>query len=364
MNILFTCAGRRNYLLAYFREALGGRGRLLAADSSAYAAALQEADEGFILPPVASPEYVEHLLALCASQGVKLVVPLNDHELPILAEAQSRFQKMGVEVLVSSPDVIELCADKLATGSFAASAGCLTPLTYVTLESALRALERGDVSFPLIVKPRWGTASLGVEWVYEVETLELVWRLGNHRLPWLSLRHGTFPGEGLLIQSVLPGQEYGLDVVNDLNGNYCATFVKRKLSMRAGETDRAVTEARPELVKVGRRIGELLGHRGNLDCDIFYDGDRAYLLELNPRFGGGFPFSAEAGVDIFSALMAWVYGEEPPHDWATMRAGVTCSKCDRLVQVNGISKRVKLQGSRVESPLIKPLSSVVGLNTW
>lgn len=363
MNILFTCAGRRNYLLAYFREALGGRGRLLAADCCAHAAALQEADEGFILPPVASPEYVEHLLALCASQGVKLVVPLNDHELPILAEARSRFQEIEVEVLVSSPDVIELSADKLATLRFADSAGLLTPLTYVTLESAVRALERGDISFPLIVKPRWGTASLGIEWVYEVETLELVWRLGNRRLPRLGLRHGTFPGEGLLIQSVLPGQEYGLDVVNDLNGNYCATFVKRKLSMRAGETDRAVTEARPELVEVGRRIGELLGHRGNLDCDIFYDGDRAYLLELNPRFGGGFPFSAEAGADMFSALIAWVRGEEPPHDWATMRAGVTYSKCDRLVQVSGTGRRVRLQSPRMEEPLIMPLAGLVGLNT-
>ncbi|WP_197038402.1 ATP-grasp domain-containing protein [Billgrantia saliphila] len=363
MNVLLTCAGRRNYLIAYFREALGGCGRLLAADCCAHAAALQEADEGFILPPVASSEYVEQLLALCASQNVKLVVPLNDHELPILAQARARFQEIEVEVLVSSPEVIELSADKLATVRFALSAGLQAPQTFVTLESAVKALEREDIVFPLIVKPRWGTASLGIEWVYDSETLELAWRLANHRLPRLGLRHGTFPGEGLLIQSVLPGREYGLDVINDLNGNYRATFVKRKLSMRAGETDRAITEARPELVDVGKRIGEALGHRGNLDCDIFYDGERVYLLDLNPRFGGGFPFSAEAGANMLSALIAWVRGEEPPHAWDAIRAGITSTKCDRLVRVNGSESRVRAQEARMAEPRLMPLVGVVGLNT-
>jgi carbamoyl-phosphate synthase large subunit len=351
MNILFTCAGRRNYLIAYFREALGSRGRLLAGDCSADAAALREADEGFLLPPVHSPGYVEHLLGLCEAQRVELLVPLNDHELPKLAEARCRFTRIGTEVVVSSSEVIELAADKLATARFAESLGLLTPRTFVTLESALAALDKGEVAFPLIVKPRWGTASLGVERVDDRNVLELTWRLGLYRLPRLGLRQGSAHGQGLLIQTVLPGQEYGLDVVNDLDGNFRTTFVKRKLSMRAGETERAVTEVRPELMAVGRRIGEALRHRGNLDCDVFFDGTHAYLLELNPRFGGGYPFSAEAGADLPSALIAWACGEEPAEGWATLRAGVTHSKCERLVCVGGVGRGRAFQVSGCDRPL-------------
>ncbi len=364
MNTLFTCAGRRNYLIAYFRKALGGRGKLLAGDCSVHAAALQEADEGFILPPVQAPEYVDHLLDLCVEQGVELLVPLNDHELPILAAARHRFSRAGIEVLVSSSEVVELAADKLATARFAEALDLHPPLTFSTLEGAFAALDSGELQFPLIVKPRWGTASLGVDRVDNREMLELSWRLGLHRLPRLGLRQGSFPGEALLIQSLLPGQEYGLDVVNDLNGHYRTTFVKRKLSMRAGETERAVTEIRPELVEAGRRIGEALRHRGNLDCDIFFDGKTVRLLELNPRFGGGYPFSAEAGADLPAALIAWTRGEEPAEGWASIRSGIIISKCDRLVCVGGAGRETRIQsirGQEPEAPAI-PIMDVVGLN--
>ncbi|WP_416137140.1 ATP-grasp domain-containing protein [Halomonas sp. HK25] len=362
MNILLTCAGRRNYLLAYFRQALGGHGRLLAGDCSADAPALGEADEGFILPPVLASDYVEQLLELCVAQEIKLLVPLNDHELPILAEARERFLRVGTEVLVSSPEVIELAADKLATARFAESLGLHPPRTFLTLESAVAALKHGELKLPVIVKPRWGTASLGVERVDELEALELAWRLGLHRLPRLGVRLGKFPSEGLLIQSLLPGREYGLDVVNDLDGNYRATFVKRKLAMRAGETERAVTEIRPELIEAGRRIGESLRHRGNLDCDVFFDGKQVYLLEINPRFGGGYPFSAEAGADLPSALIAWVRGEEPAGNWATIRAGIIHSKCDRLVREGGVSREGALHRIRTDRPLAMFVAGVVGLN--
>ncbi|WP_299231248.1 ATP-grasp domain-containing protein [uncultured Halomonas sp.] len=339
MNILFTCAGRRNYLIAYFRHALGNAGRLVAADCSPYATALQEADEAVILPRVDDPGYIDELLDLCATRQITLLVPLNDHELPLLAREQERFAAIGTRVLVSCPEVIELAADKLATARFAERIGLLAPKTYLSLEAALAALEANEVQFPLIIKPRWGSASLGVERVEDRETLELAWRWSQHRFPGLGLRQGTAADSGLIIQSVLPGQEYGLDVVNDLSGRYRSTFVKRKLSMRAGETERAITESHPVLEAVGQRLGWALGHVGNLDCDLFFDGQQAYLLELNPRFGGGYPFSAEAGADVPGALIAWARGQEPASSWCDLRAGVSTAKCDRLVDVAQINRQ-------------------------
>ncbi|WP_282041727.1 ATP-grasp domain-containing protein [Halomonas alimentaria] len=333
MNIMLTSAGRRNYLLRYFRDSLGGRGRVLAADCSEHAAALQEADEAFVVPSVNAPGYVEGLLELCLAQGVGLLFSLNDHELPILAAAREQFQAQGVQIVVSPPEVISLAADKLMTARFLKEAGLGTPVTYASLEEAIRGLDGGEVVFPLVVKPRWGTASLGIDVVDDLEQLRLAWRYGQLRLPKLGLGSGTREGAGLMIQERLPGQEYGLDIVNDLNGRYRATFIKRKLAMRGGETDKAVTVSRPDLREVGRRIGEALGHVGNLDCDLFVHGESCFVLELNPRFGGGYPFSAEAGADLPGALMAWAEGREPPEGWDAPREGVASAKCDRLVRI-------------------------------
>ena len=113
----------------------------------------------------------------------------------------------------------------------------------------------------------------------------------------------------LIAQEKVTGTEYGLDIVNDLAGRHVTTFVKRKLAMRAGETDKAVTVSHPALEAVGRRIGEALRHIGNLDCDVFVDGERFWVLELNPRFGGGYPFTHRAGANLPAALIAWAQGE-------------------------------------------------------
>src|SRR5690606_36246022 len=172
------------------------------------------------------------------------------------------FQKLGIQVLVSSPEVIELAFDKLETAKFAGELGIRVPVTYISLSAAKAAVSAGILRFPLFVKPRWGTASSGIECVYDEVELELAWQMGNRKLARQGLRVEKQSGEGLLIQSALPGLEYGLDIVNDLHGRYQATFVKRKLVMRAGETDQAITETRSDLEEVGRRIGEALGHIG------------------------------------------------------------------------------------------------------
>lgn len=334
LNILFSCAGRRNYLIGYFRDALeGSDGRILATDLSPLAPAMAEADIALTVPPVTAPDYVEQLLTICEQYAVHVLISLNDHELPILAAAKHRFLDIGTHVIVSDPHVIELCFDKGATATFAESLGIKVPLTYEALDEATAAVKAGKLTFPLFVKPRWGTASTGIEKVESLEELELAWRFGIRKLARQGLRPGNESVSGLLIQQALPGHEYGVDIVNDLQGQYQTTFIKRKLGMRAGETDKAVTEDSPELKAAAQKIATALKHTGNLDCDFFVDGNEFYLLEMNPRFGGGYPFTAEAGGDVPAAIVAWVRGIEPPTGWDDLQIGVITAKCDRLVRV-------------------------------
>lgn len=114
----------------------------------------------------------------------------------------------------------------------------------------------------------------------------------------------------ILIQEVIKGPEYGLDIVNDLDGKYRGVSVKQKLAMRSGETDKAITVDNADIREIGATIGKALGHIGNLDCDVLERDGEYYVLELNPRFGGGYPFSQEAGVNIPKAIVAWVKGED------------------------------------------------------
>jgi carbamoyl-phosphate synthase large subunit len=339
MNVLLTCAGRRNYMVEFFRAALGGRGQVCAADCSEDAPALHEADRAFVVPPVGHPEYIEHMLELCRAHAVGLLVPLNDLELPVLARHRERFRDQGTAAVVASPEVIDTCFDKWATGRFLESCGIACPRTWLSLREARTALDRAEVALPLVIKPRWGSASIGIVHLERAEDLAPAYHLIRQQLAGTILAAASARDldRAVLIQERLQGQEYGLDVVNDLDGRYVATFARLKLAMRAGETDRAVTVESHEFDRVGAAIGQRLGHVGNLDCDVFLAEDRLYALELNPRFGGGYPFSHVAGADLPAALIAWASGEAPDPRWLRVRPGVTAAKCDRLVPATSLA---------------------------
>jgi len=359
LNVLLTCAGRRNYLVEYFREALAGRGAVIASDASPDASALQDADRAVVVPPVTDPDYVDVLHDLCRREHVGLVVPLNDLELPVLARCRARFLAIGTLPVVASPEVVDLCFDKLATFERLNALGIPVPRTYATLDGARAAFARGELRFPVIVKPRWGTASVGIDVAETLDELELACRLGHARLlkGFLAAPSAADPARALLVQERLPGLEHGLDVVNDLAGNHVVTFAKRKLAMRAGETDRAVTVGSPALEALGRALGEELRHVGNLDCDVFVDGDRAHVLELNPRFGGGYPFSHAAGANLPAALVAWALGEAPAPAWLRVRPEVASAKCDRLVGIAArpaVSEPRPLAAARARSVPVQP----------
>jgi carbamoyl-phosphate synthase large subunit len=336
INTLLTSAGRRNYLVEYFQEALRGRGKVFAADAKSSAPALQEADGVFLVPPIGHKHYLDALLEFCQQEQIRLLVPLNDLELPYLAAAKARFAALGTQVVVSSPEVISRCFDKWETHQFLRSQGILTPKTYLSLEDAQDALGRGELKFPLVIKPRWGSASIGLEFPQDEGELELSYELSQRRLLRTALAGVSEQDHehAILIQEFIVGEEYGLDVVNDLSGRYVTTFVKQKLGMRAGETDSAVTLSSEPLRALGEELGRSLGHIGNLDCDVFLGAGGAWVLELNPRFGGGYPFSHVAGANLPAALVAWAKGEAPELSWLRTEPGVMSSKFSRLMLIH------------------------------
>lgn len=334
MNILFTCAGRRTYLLKYFKENLSEGDKIVATDMQLSAPALQAADVKIQVPAVYDPEYVNITLRICEEQKIDALFSLNDLELPILAENKERFEAIGVKVVVSDSKVIDIAFDKYKTALWVESLGLTAPKTYVRLEDCKKALSAGEIDFPLFMKPRWGSGSIGLESIADMEELDIYYGLLMKKIKKTILATASVGDEYIMIQENLTGSEFGLDIMNDLDGKNIGVSVKQKLAMRAGETDKAVTVDLPEVRDMGRKIGEALGHIGNLDVDIMQRADGAYcVLELNPRFGGGFPFSYEAGVNFPKVLIQMIKGESFDPQMLVPEYGRMFSKNDYLMEI-------------------------------
>lgn len=335
MNILFSCAGRRTYLLKYFKGNMSEGDKVVATDMQLSAPALQVADVKLQVPAVYDPKYVDITLQICKEQKIDALLSLNDLELPILAENKARFEAEGVKIIVSDPSVIDIAFDKYKTAQWIESLGLKSPKTYVRLEEAKHALQTGDLHFPLFMKPRWGSGSIGLESIADMEELDIYYHLLMKKIKKTILATASVGDEYILIQEKLTGKEFGLDVMNDLEGNNVAVSVKQKLAMRAGETDKAVTVDLPEVRKIGHKIGSALKHIGNLDVDVMQNEKGEYcVLELNPRFGGGFPFSYEAGVNLPKAIIEWVKGNKVDDSILQPEYGRMFSKNDYLMEIN------------------------------
>jgi carbamoyl-phosphate synthase large subunit len=336
MNVLLTCAGRRCFAIRAFKQALNNCGRVLACDATAQAPALQIADKAFVVPSVDADNYVDVILRICRDQRVRLLIPALEPELPLFATHRARFLETGTLPLVSSAEIVATCYDKLETAKFLERCGLIVPRTYVELEAVRQALARGEITFPLVVKPRWGVSSIGLAIAEDDEELHLAFNTTEKQIGHSSLAQVSAgaPGKCILIQERLSGDEYGLDILNDLNGRYVCTFVKRKLKMRAGQTDRAVTVKDKEIEKLGQLIGEQLGHFGILDCDLFASDQGYRVIDLNPRIGGGYPFSHLAGANVPSALIAWMNGEEADPSCFQIQPNLAIARCDEYVAID------------------------------
>lgn len=328
MNILATCAGRRGYLITYFKEALEGKGKVVALNSEVYATSMIEADEAIVAPKLFEVGYVEFVLEVCKKHKINLLVSLFDMELPILAARRKDFENIGVVLAISSPEVIKICNDKLKTVSFLKKSKLLHLESYSSIDQAKAAINNNTLKFPVFVKPRWGMGSISVERADSLTDLEFYYEKVKTNIlkSYLKYYNELDKDNCVLIQSGAKGDEFGLDVVNDFNGRYVTTLVKKKISMRAGETDIAKTMDIPELSSIGEQIANSLKHIGNLDVDVFWDGKQAYVLELNARFGGGYPASHIAGANLPLAYVKWAKNESASSDCFTVENNVITLK--------------------------------------
>ncbi|GGI96867.1 ATP-grasp domain-containing protein [Halopseudomonas pertucinogena] len=331
LNVLLTCAGRRHYLASYFQQALGKSGRVVGTDMDLSAPALQACDAAHQVPGVFEDGYLDALKKVMIKENIHMVFSLNDLEAGLLAAHRAEIEEQtGATVYVPSLTTLDVCADKWRTFEFAREIGVSVPATFLSPADAAEALELGQVRFPLIIKPRWGSASIGLFVVDNREDLITGFESCRKAVAKSALS-SLGSDDSVIIQEVIQGPEYGVDMLYDHQENYLGFAAKKKLAMRAGETDKAVTVP-PELFRdLIDRIASALPHRGNLDCDFLERDGKFYLLEFNPRFGGGYPFTHLAGANHVQMLLE-AYQGRAPGDYS-YAVGKGFAKCDTLVEV-------------------------------
>jgi len=305
MNILLSSAGRRSYLVHYFKMALEGRGRVIVANSIADAPAMFVADKAYSIPYVWEPGYLESVLDICRKEKIGALFSLHDLEGPVLASNREKFLDVGTFPVISAPGVIRTCLDKYEMRRFLDQHDIGTPITVLDVEQAQQLIDEGALTFPLILKPRFGFGSTRIMEAANKHELLFLYHYIEQRLdPRVSDYLGVKQGDPeVVVQEKIAGDEYGIEVVNDLHGNYLGTMQKRKRGMRAGETDSAVTVRISELEKLGQALSRRLRHIGLLDTDVFHTNGGFRVLECNPRFGGQYPFSHLADSNVLHLLL-------------------------------------------------------------
>jgi carbamoyl-phosphate synthase large subunit len=339
MNILLTSVGRRVELLKAFRESMcrsNITGKIVTTDLKRNAPASFLADAAELVPRINHPDYIDRLLDICDRHRIDLLIPLIDTELHLLSLHEQRFRDLGVTVLISSAAVNDICYGKKKTGLFFQTIGVKTPKVY-------QLAEIKDRDFPVLIKPNQGSASVGV---YQIKNRTELNFFVNYV-------------EDPIIQELISGEEYTIDVLVNFQGKAISIVPRSRLETRAGETSKGTTVKNPALIAAAKYVVESLpGAIGcvTVQCFLQPDGEIVFI-EINPRFGGGYPLAYRAGADFPLWLFQLCAGKQPQIAIDGWEDGLSMLRYDDAIfvkaEATGITPQFNLQHVTVDKQIRK-----------
>jgi carbamoyl-phosphate synthase large subunit len=317
LNILISSGGRRVALAQCFRESqteLGIRGKVIAIDATPCSPIAHFVDAFYTVPPCTDPSFISVVARICKQEQVALVVPTIDSELPVYAAVKEEFRAQGVVIAVSTPETIHISRDKTVTHAWLAAQGFLTP-KQSTPEDVLT--HSSEWELPLIVKPANGSASIGVQVLHSFEALAAT----------------SMATDGLIVQELITGREHTVNVFVNVRGQCICAVPHLRIKVRGGEVSKAVTVKDPALMQVVTQLVEALpGAYGplNVQCFVTPQNDRQ-IIEINARFGGGYPLAHMAGAQMTRWLMEDTAGSGPTAPYEGWADGLTMLRYDAAV---------------------------------
>lgn len=301
LNILITSAGQRVALVKDFQETLKKffpDGKVYTTDMNPKLAPAAYVSDGcFDVPRCTSEDYIESLLTICLGNGIGLIVPTIDTELAILSANKEIFAKQGITVSVSDYDFVMMCRDKRNTGEFFEKHGIRVP----------KAIDKYHPTFPLFAKPYDGSLSTNLHYIKNAEemTEEI---LNDPKLLFMEY----------IDKNVY--KEYTIDMYYGRDHKVKCIVPRERIKIRAGEINKGLTEKEPLTSYLYERLEEIDGCIGCICIQVFLNpatGD-VVGIEINPRFGGGYPQTYAAGGNYAEYLIReYFLGEDLQYknDW-------------------------------------------------
>lgn len=282
MNVLLINPGRRDYLVKYFIN-LSKKYKLkiflVDKDKNIPSFAVSKKTSNFNSPLVKNKKnYIRFLRKLILKKKINIVFPVSERELKILAEEKHYYKKQSIEVIVSDLNVIKICQNKLTTINFLKKNKFFFPKNV--------SFNKLKKNLPIIKKRVKGSGSKDQS---VIKNLKDIPRFNNNKF---------------FFQKYLNYQEYGADILNDLDGNYIHSSFKRKILMRSGDTDKAEMVHSKTFEDFARRISKALKPVGIIDIDFLFNGKKFFILDINPKVGGGYPFTHEYGYNYLDAILS------------------------------------------------------------
>jgi carbamoyl-phosphate synthase large subunit len=315
-NILFTCIGRRVSLLNSFKQAakeLKLNCRFFGTETTKLSSALQLCDKKFIVPPTSHKGYIKRLLKIVKQNNVKLLVSTIDLDLQILADNREKFAAIGCTVLISKPNVVNICQDKRETFKFLVKNGFDTPETL----TGKQLLGRRKLTYPCFLKPWDGHASKGTFKVKNREELAFY----TKKIP------------NCIVQEFIQGQEITCDIFIDFNFNVRCVVPRKRIETRAGEVSKGKVVKNLKIMHRVSDLAQKLGAGpGVITIQLILTEDKKIkFIEINPRFGGGAPLSIKAGANFPKWILTELIGKNPQIKFDGFEDGLTMLRYDAEV---------------------------------
>jgi len=239
------------------------------------------------VPRLDDPGFVPQLLSICRRERIACVFPLIDPDIAVLARNRAELEATGARVAAVEVSALGLASDKWRTTEPFQRLGLPTPQSWLA-----DALDPDTASYPLFIKPRWGSAGVGASRVDDAD----------------ALRYALARVSQPIIQECLPGPEITNDVICDLQGQVAAVVSRQRIEVRWGEVAKGVTMRDERIIDACRRVAEALPARGPITVQCMMRGETPCFTEINARLGGGVPLADAAGVDFATWLLAQAAG--------------------------------------------------------
>jgi len=280
INILFTSVGRRVELIDQWKKSLKTcniDGNIYGTDIDPTAPAMHTVDEGFLVSRTESDNFIHDIINICTNKSIDLIFPLIDPDIPVLSANKDRIKKTGSNLVIIEHSFVGVAQDKWLTYILFKDLGLITPKSWIPEDG----INWQNMQYPLLVKPRSGSASVGVRIVHSAVELQQF------------LKTTVNP----IIQEYIQGNEITCDVICTLKGEVVSVVLRQRIEVRSGEVSKGRTIFNKEVIDSCVKIANKIKAVGPITIQCIMKNDVPHFIEINPRYGGGAPLGFAAGVN-------------------------------------------------------------------